>query len=88
MIKSRTIRFFGAKESLRKWSRLLCQEIGREPTAISTEGDRYHRYYVDVTMTEADRANMMKHWYASSGTGFTATGRPYRWNDCVNFEER
>jgi hypothetical protein len=84
------VRFRGSEARLETWRRLLCETVGREPSAIRSAGDRYSpsAMVFDVEMSEADREAMMAYWRsAAPGDATLATGRPLRWNDCLTFEE-
>lgn len=86
-MQAKTIRFFGQLVPLARWRTLLCETVGREGTAIRPDHTGYSCCF-DVAMTADDREAMMRYWYAESGRGESATGRPLKWNDCVGFEIR
>lgn len=79
------IRFYGLKDSLTKWSELVKLTTGKDCSPIQQDKGRF---FFAVNLTPEDRAKIQSTlWYAESGTGHTATNRPYRWNDCVSFME-
>jgi len=60
-----------------------------EPTTHETFGSgRVVVERFDCTLTNDDIDWIMDNvWYETSDCGETATGRPYRWNDCVTFKK-
>jgi hypothetical protein len=87
----RTVRFYGTESSVKLWRALVLAVVGREGTPVVARPTRYANltdYTFDVLLSDKDiRVLMDECWYAESGTGVNACGDPYRWNDCVGFEE-
>lgn len=82
---AKLIRFYGQEASLKKWQGLV-QEITHK--AGSPIHVRSGRFCYTVMLTNAERDILQARlWYAESGTGNLATGHPYKWNDCIAYED-
>lgn len=85
-IASATIRFYGPAGSLRAWRTAVAQRTGKAGGRIATDSGRD---FFDIGLSAQDREGLMEDWRAESTTGgTTAQGRPFRWNECITFEER
>jgi hypothetical protein len=85
----RTVRFYGMERSVRLWRALVQTVVGQEGTPVVERPDRFvTRHTFDVALSDEDIGRLMDEcWYGESGTGVNAVGDPYRWNDCIGFEE-
>lgn len=80
-----TIRFYGLADSLRAWRTVVAQRTGKTGGRIATDSGRD---FFDIDLSAQARESLMEDWRAESTTGgATAQGRPFRWNECVTFEE-
>jgi hypothetical protein len=82
------IRFYGLQASLEAWRKVVAARVQKEGSAVQFKGNKATgTHYFDVPLTQAERKTLMQDWYDQSGTGSNAQGVPYRWNDCVGYEE-
>lgn len=80
-----TLRFYGLPASVRRWGFLVRQLTGREASGVARDP---HRAYVDIALTPAERDLLQRQlWGSPSGTGAFGDGLPYRWHDCITYEE-
>lgn len=81
--------FYGSSASVQLWRTTLidrvaaiCEEIEVDPKGAGTS---YERFRFKATLDDAQLKIMGEVWYEENGLGKTATGTPYRWNDCITF---
>lgn len=85
------LRFYGLEASLTKWRELLIKVTGNATVSpiglVPQRTGLVHRHAFEAELTTTQRQKIAAYWTEPSGTGHTATDRPYRWNDCIGFEE-
>jgi hypothetical protein len=86
LLMNKAIRFYGTDRSLARWSEVVSARTGRTgQVALDKASVPANRPYLAVRLSAADLHALKEDWYALSGLGETATGRPYRWNDCITW---
>lgn len=82
----KSVSFFGSLDSVTKWKALVEDLVGRVGTPVMCLRPYTNTFIIDLTVADLNLLQE-KLWYAESGMGTDALGRPWKWNCCITFKE-